>query len=48
MDQLPFVLVGAEVQATAKEIDDAIEEHLPDADDADAQLEFDQVLPTPL
>eukprot|EP00667_Euglena_gracilis_P002319 EG_transcript_2319 len=44
MDQLPFVLVGAEVQATAKEIDDAIEEHLPDADDADAQLEFDQVL----
>lgn len=25
MDQLPFVLVGAEVEATAKEIDEAIQ-----------------------
>lgn len=31
-------------QATAQEINDAIEEHLPDADDADALLDFDQVL----
>ena len=29
---------------TAKEIEDAIEALIPDADDADAMLEFDQVL----
>eukprot|EP00668_Euglena_longa_P008511 GGOE01010260.1.p1 GENE.GGOE01010260.1~~GGOE01010260.1.p1 ORF type:complete len:1208 (-),score=403.92 GGOE01010260.1:1029-4382(-) len=44
MDQLPFVLVGAEVQATSKEIDEAIEELFPDSDDADALLDFDHVL----
>ena len=29
-----------DLQATAKEIDDAIEEHIPDADDAEALLDF--------
>eukprot|EP00668_Euglena_longa_P026573 GGOE01033264.1.p1 GENE.GGOE01033264.1~~GGOE01033264.1.p1 ORF type:complete len:1187 (-),score=429.21 GGOE01033264.1:1088-4567(-) len=44
MDQLPFVLVGAEVHATAQEINEAIDEQMPDADDADALLDFDHVL----
>jgi len=43
MDQLPFVLVGAEVQATAREIEEAIEEHIPDSDDTEALLDFHQV-----
>eukprot|EP00667_Euglena_gracilis_P001905 EG_transcript_1905 len=43
MDQLPFVLAGAEVQATAEQVQEAIEEFLPDADDEEALLEFDQV-----
>eukprot|EP00667_Euglena_gracilis_P001506 EG_transcript_1506 len=44
MDQLPFVLVGAEVQATTREIEEAIEEFLPDADDPDALLDLDHVI----
>eukprot|EP00668_Euglena_longa_P011029 GGOE01013380.1.p1 GENE.GGOE01013380.1~~GGOE01013380.1.p1 ORF type:complete len:1161 (-),score=397.40 GGOE01013380.1:1066-4548(-) len=43
MDQLPFVLAGAEVQATAEQVHEAIEEFLPDADDEEALLDFDQV-----
>eukprot|EP00667_Euglena_gracilis_P003358 EG_transcript_3372 len=43
MDQLPFVLAGAEIQATAEQVHEAIEEYLPDADDDDALLDFDQV-----
>jgi hypothetical protein len=43
MDQLPFVLVGAEVQATAREIEEAIEELIPDSDDNEAFLDFHQV-----
>eukprot|EP00668_Euglena_longa_P027001 GGOE01033791.1.p1 GENE.GGOE01033791.1~~GGOE01033791.1.p1 ORF type:complete len:1150 (-),score=382.53 GGOE01033791.1:281-3730(-) len=43
MDQLPFVLAGAEVQATAEQVQEAIEEFLPDADDEEALLDFDQV-----
>eukprot|EP00667_Euglena_gracilis_P030486 EG_transcript_42269 len=43
MDQLPFVLAGAEVQATAEQVQEAIEEYLPDADDEEALLDFDQV-----
>eukprot|EP00668_Euglena_longa_P026575 GGOE01033266.1.p1 GENE.GGOE01033266.1~~GGOE01033266.1.p1 ORF type:complete len:1185 (+),score=424.15 GGOE01033266.1:254-3556(+) len=44
MDQLAFVLVGAEVHATAQQINEVIEEYLPDSDDPDALLDFDQVL----
>lgn len=40
LDQLPFVLVGAEVQASAKEIEEAIEQLLPNADQADTLFEF--------
>eukprot|EP00667_Euglena_gracilis_P015572 EG_transcript_16202 len=43
MDQLPFVLTGAEVQATAEEVREAIEKGLPDVDDTEAMLDFDQV-----
>eukprot|EP00668_Euglena_longa_P011037 GGOE01013389.1.p1 GENE.GGOE01013389.1~~GGOE01013389.1.p1 ORF type:complete len:789 (-),score=230.77 GGOE01013389.1:2290-4635(-) len=43
MDQLPFVLAGAELQAPAEQVQEAIEEFLPDADDEDALLDFDQV-----
>eukprot|EP00667_Euglena_gracilis_P003558 EG_transcript_3563 len=43
MDQLPFVLAGAEVQATAEQVHEAIDEHLPDADDEEAMLDYDQV-----
>eukprot|EP00667_Euglena_gracilis_P000719 EG_transcript_719 len=43
MDQLPFVLAGAEVSASAEQVQQAIEEFIPDADDAEARLEFDQV-----
>eukprot|EP00668_Euglena_longa_P026986 GGOE01033772.1.p1 GENE.GGOE01033772.1~~GGOE01033772.1.p1 ORF type:complete len:1150 (-),score=409.26 GGOE01033772.1:1107-4556(-) len=43
MDQLPFVLAGAEVQAAAEQVQEAIEEFLPDADDDEALLDFDQV-----
>eukprot|EP00667_Euglena_gracilis_P021062 EG_transcript_22937 len=43
MDQLPFVLAGAEVSATAEQVQEAIEEYLPDADDEEALLDFDQV-----
>eukprot|EP00667_Euglena_gracilis_P001576 EG_transcript_1576 len=43
LDQLPFVLVGAEVAATPQEIEAAIELLLPDADEADALLDFEQV-----
>eukprot|EP00668_Euglena_longa_P042272 GGOE01055831.1.p1 GENE.GGOE01055831.1~~GGOE01055831.1.p1 ORF type:complete len:1146 (+),score=403.95 GGOE01055831.1:24-3461(+) len=43
MDQLPFVLAGAEVQAAAEQVQEAIEEFLPDADDEEAMLDFDQV-----
>eukprot|EP00667_Euglena_gracilis_P011293 EG_transcript_11533 len=43
MDQLPFVLVGAEVHATAQEIQEAIEEYLPEAEEGDGYIDFDQV-----
>eukprot|EP00667_Euglena_gracilis_P005695 EG_transcript_5736 len=43
LDQLPFVLVGSEVAASPKEIEDTIAELLPDADDGDALIDFDQV-----
>eukprot|EP00667_Euglena_gracilis_P003962 EG_transcript_3973 len=43
MDQLPFVLAGAEVSASAEQVQEAIEEFVPDADDAEALLDFDQV-----
>eukprot|EP00668_Euglena_longa_P011075 GGOE01013432.1.p1 GENE.GGOE01013432.1~~GGOE01013432.1.p1 ORF type:complete len:1134 (+),score=292.86 GGOE01013432.1:137-3403(+) len=43
LDQLPFVLVGAEVQASTKEIEEAIEQLMPDADEADALLDLQQV-----
>eukprot|EP00668_Euglena_longa_P026586 GGOE01033277.1.p1 GENE.GGOE01033277.1~~GGOE01033277.1.p1 ORF type:complete len:1140 (+),score=364.51 GGOE01033277.1:175-3420(+) len=43
LDQLPFVLVGAEVQATAGEIEGAIEQLMPDSDEGDALLDFEQV-----
>eukprot|EP00667_Euglena_gracilis_P001676 EG_transcript_1677 len=42
-DQLPFVLAGAEVQATAEQVHHAIEEFVPDADDEEAHLDFEQV-----
>eukprot|EP00667_Euglena_gracilis_P019846 EG_transcript_21337 len=43
MDQLPFLLAGAEVQATAEQVQEAIDEFIPDADDDEALLDFDQV-----
>eukprot|EP00667_Euglena_gracilis_P031167 EG_transcript_44604 len=43
MDQLPFVLAGAEVSATAEQVQEAIERHLPDADDEEAMLDYGQV-----
>eukprot|EP00667_Euglena_gracilis_P023160 EG_transcript_26075 len=43
LDQLPFVLVGSEVAASPKEIEDTIAELLPDADDGDALIDFEQV-----
>eukprot|EP00667_Euglena_gracilis_P004191 EG_transcript_4208 len=43
LDQLPFVLVGSEVAASPKEIEDTIAELLPDADDGDALIDYQQV-----
>eukprot|EP00667_Euglena_gracilis_P023114 EG_transcript_25993 len=43
MDQLPFVLAGAEVDAAAEQVQEAIERFVPDADDGEALLEFDAV-----
>eukprot|EP00667_Euglena_gracilis_P000539 EG_transcript_539 len=43
LDQLPFVLVAADIAASPQEIEDTIEQLLPDADDGDALIDFQQV-----
>eukprot|EP00667_Euglena_gracilis_P002180 EG_transcript_2181 len=43
MDQLPFVLAGAELQATPEQVHESIEHFVPDADDGEALLEYDAV-----
>eukprot|EP00667_Euglena_gracilis_P030972 EG_transcript_43798 len=43
LDQLPFLLVGAEVPASGPDIEEAIEQVLPGAEEADSPLDFQQV-----
>eukprot|EP00667_Euglena_gracilis_P001392 EG_transcript_1391 len=43
LDQLPFVLISTDIAASPKEIQDTIEQLLPDADDGDALIDFQQV-----
>lgn len=40
LDQLPFLLVGAEVPASGPDIEEAIEQVLPGAEEADSPLDF--------
>eukprot|EP00667_Euglena_gracilis_P000689 EG_transcript_688 len=43
IDQLPFLMVGAEFQGTPKELEEVIQQLMPDSDELDALLDFQQV-----